>query len=125
MGSVLVLRTLAILFPRRTDYYPVMYISFEDTDIFLSDLLYSLYGSALAIFSAAIRFSLMDRGLSAFFKSWNLQNCSVSLSAGTLNLLGLSESFVWSPHLYCKLKQRHMCNKVSRTTSPFTWFKCE
>ena len=56
MRSVLVFRALTILFPRRTDYYPVMYISFEDTNIFLSDLLYSLYGSALAAFSPAIRF---------------------------------------------------------------------
>lgn len=125
MRSVLVLRALTILFPRRTDYYPVMYIRFEDTDIFLSDLLYSLYGRALAAFSAVIRVSLKDGGLSSFFRSWNLKNCSVSLSAGTLNLLGLSENFVSSPHSYCKLKQRHICNKVSRTTSPFTWLKCE
>jgi hypothetical protein len=60
MRSVSVLRALAILFPRRTDYYPVMYINFEDTDIFLSGLLYSLYGRALVAFSAAIKFSLMD-----------------------------------------------------------------
>jgi hypothetical protein len=125
MSSVLVLRALATLFPRRTDYYPVTYISFENTDIFLSDLLYSFYVSALVVFSAAVRFSLLDRGLSALFRSWNLQNCSVSLSSGTLNLLGLSESFVSSPHLFCKLKQRHICSKVSRTTSPFTWLKCE
>jgi len=104
MRSVLVLRVLAILFPRRTDYYQVMYISFEDTNIYLSDFLYSLYGSALAAFSVAIRFSLMDGGLSALLRRWNLQNCSVSPSAGTLNLLGLSESFVSSPLLHCKLK---------------------
>ena len=104
MSSVLVLRALAILFPRRTDYYPVMYISFEDTNIYLSDFLYSLYGSELAAFSATIRFSLMDGGLNALLRSWNLQKCSVSLSAGTLNLLGLSESFVSSPHLYRKVQ---------------------
>jgi len=80
-----------------------MYISFEDTDTFLSDLLYSLYGCAQAAFSAAIRFALMDRVLSALFRNWNLKNCSVSLSAGTLYLLGLSESFVSSPQLFVEL----------------------
>jgi len=58
MRSVLVLTALAILFPRRTDYYPVMYKSFEDTGIFLLDILYSLNGSALAALSTAVRFSL-------------------------------------------------------------------
>jgi hypothetical protein len=66
MRSVLVLRALAILFPRRTVYYPLMYISFGDTHIILSDVLYNLYGSAFAAFPAAVRFSLMDRGLCAW-----------------------------------------------------------
>jgi hypothetical protein len=37
-----------------------MYISIEDAYIFQSDLIYYLYGSALAAFSAAIRFTLID-----------------------------------------------------------------
>lgn len=70
MRSVLVLRTAAVVFPRRTDYYPVMYISLE---VFLLDLLYSLYGSVLEGFSASVRFLLMDRELCALFMTWNLK----------------------------------------------------
>ena len=38
-----------------------------------------------------------------FVHDLEFKNCPVSLAVGTLNLLGLSESFVLSPHLYYKL----------------------